>query len=123
MGERLINETPNGHILIAGGETTIKITGTGKGGRNQALVVSALPFITGDTVLASVGSDGWDFYEYAGAIADHDTLKKAEEKQVDAKAFLANDDSYGFLEKIGDGVLTGKQNSNVSDLFIVLKKE
>lgn len=123
MGEKLINETPNGHILIAGGETTMKVTGSGKGGRNQALAVSSLPFIKGDTVLASFGSDGWDFYELAGGIADHDTIKKANDLHVDAKALLANDDSYTFLEKVGDGILTGKQDSNVSDLFIVLKKE
>jgi glycerate-2-kinase len=123
MGEKLIKETPNGHILIAGGETTMKVTGTGKGGRNQALSVSALPHIKGDTVLASFGSDGWDFYELAGGIVDHETIKKAKEKNVDAKKLLANDDSYTFLEKVGDGILTGKQDSNVSDLFIVLRKQ
>jgi glycerate 2-kinase len=123
MGEKLINETPNGHILIAGGETTMKVTGTGKGGRNQALTVSALPAIKGDTVLASFGSDGWDFYELAGGIVDHQTIEKAKERGADAKALLANDDSYTFLEKVGDGVLTGKQDSNVSDLFIVLKRQ
>jgi glycerate 2-kinase len=123
MGEKLINETPNGHILIAGGETTMKVTGTGKGGRNQALSVSALPHIKGDTVLASFGSDGWDFYELAGGIVDHETIKKAKDLNVDAKKLLANDDSYTFLEKVGDGIVTGKQDSNVSDLFIVLRKQ
>ncbi len=121
MGKQLINETPDNHILIAGGETTIKITGHGKGGRNQALIVSSLPFIKDGTVIASVGSDGWDFYEYAGAIADEDTIRKAKELNLDPQAFLADDNSYEFLEKVGDGVLTGKQDSNVSDLFIVLK--
>ena len=121
IGKQLINETPDNHILIAGGETTIKITGHGKGGRNQALVVSSLPFIKDGTVIASVGSDGWDFYEYAGAIADQDTIKKAKELNLDPQTFLADDNSYEFLEKVGDGVLTGKQDSNVSDLFIVLK--
>lgn len=122
MGEKLINETPNGHILIAGGETTMKVTGTGKGGRNQALSVSALHAIRGNTVLASFGSDGWDFYELAGGIVDHQTIEKAQERGVDAQALLGNDDSYTFLTQVGDGILTGKQDSNVSDLFIVLKK-
>ena len=123
MGKQLINETPDNHILIAGGETTIKITGHGKGGRNQALVVSSLPFLKDGTVIASVGSDGWDFYGYAGAIADQYTIKKAKELNLDPQVFLADDNSYEFLEKVGDGVLTGKQDSNVSDLFIVLKKQ
>lgn len=122
MGEKLINETPNGQILLAGGETTLKVTGHGKGGRNQALVSSALPYIKGGTVLASFGSDGWDFYELAGGIVDADTLKKCEEMNVDAKDYLKDDNSYEFLMKVGDGINTGKQNSNVSDLFIVLKK-
>lgn len=122
MGEKLINETPKGQILLAGGETTMKVTGHGKGGRNQALVSSALPHIQNGTVLASFGSDGWDFYELAGGIVDADTLKKCEDLHVDAKPFLADDNSYEFLQKVGDGILTGKQNSNVSDLFIVLKK-
>jgi len=121
MGEKLINETPDGQILLAGGETTIKITGNGRGGRNQALVLCALPHIKDQTVLASFGSDGWDFYELAGAMADHDTLKKIDELHLDVKTFLDNDDSYGLWEKTGHGILTGKQESNVSDLYIVLK--
>jgi len=122
MGEKLLKETPSGQILLAGGETTIKITGHGKGGRNQALATHALPFITDGTVLASFDSDGWDFYGYAGAIADSDTLKKIEEQHLDVKSFLDDDNSYELLEKIGDGIDTGKLESNVSDLFIVLKK-
>jgi len=141
MGEQLIKETPPDHILLAGGETTIKITGHGKGGRNQALVVSALdflkkqlstfPLLTGEgqgevkhtnIVLASFDSDGWDFYGFAGALADRDTLKKMADMHLDPKPFLADDNSYEFLQKIGDGIDTGKLESNVSDLFIVLKK-
>jgi glycerate 2-kinase len=122
LGEKLINETASGQILIAGGESTIKVTGKGKGGRNQALVLYALPFIKDETVLASVGSDGWDFYELAGAIADADTHKKMEEMHLDAQPFLADDNSYEFWTKIGDGVNTGHLDSNVSDLYIVFKK-
>jgi len=122
MGEKLINETPNGQILLAGGETTIKIVGKGNGGRNQALVASCLPFIKDETVLVSFDSDGWDFYGFAGALADKDTLKKIEEQQLDVKPFLDDDNSYELLKKIGDGIDTGKLESNVSDLFIVLKK-
>jgi glycerate 2-kinase len=122
LGEKLISETLSGHILLAGGESTIKITGKGKGGRNQALVLNALPFIKNDTVLAAVGSDGWDFYELAGAIADKDTKKKMEEMDIDPKPFLADDNSYEFWTKIGDGINTGHLDSNVSDLYIVYKK-
>ena len=127
LGEKLIKETPPGQLLLAGGESTIKIKGTGKGGRNQALVLSALDYLTkelkhtSNIILASFGSDGWDFYKLAGAIADKDTLKKVEELHLDAQSFLADDNSYGFWEKVGDGILTGHLDSNVSDLYIVFK--
>jgi len=121
LGEKLIKETASGQILLAGGESTIKVTGKGKGGRNQALVLYALPFITDETVLASVGSDGWDFYELAGALADKDTHKKMEEMHLDAAPFLTDDNSYEFWTKTGDGINTGHLDSNVSDLYIVFK--
>lgn len=122
LGAQLIKETPPGQILLAGGESTIKITGKGRGGRNQALVLSALAHIKDDTVFAAVGSDGWDFYELAGALADKDTFKKMQEMHLDAKTFLKDDNSYEFWDKIGDGVKTGHLDSNVSDLYIVFKK-
>lgn len=126
LGKQLINEATPGQILLAGGESTIKITGHGKGGRNQALVASALEYIKTkndpNLILVSFDSDGWDFYGYAGALADLDTIKKIDEQHIDVKSFLDDDNSYGLLEKLGDGIDTGKLESNVSDLFIVLKK-
>lgn len=122
IGEKLISQTQSGQILLAAGETTVKVTGGGKGGRNQTLVLSSLPHITDGTVIASFDSDGWDFYELAGAIADTDTIKKIADMGLDANSFLQDDNSYGFFEKVGDGILTGKLESNVSDLFIVFKK-
>ncbi|HWY79839.1 MAG TPA: DUF4147 domain-containing protein [Candidatus Sulfotelmatobacter sp.] len=122
LGEQLIKETPSGHLLLAGGESTIKITGKGKGGRNQALILNALSHIKPGTVLAAVGSDGWDFYELAGALADEDTLQKMNEMHLDAEPFLKDDNSYEFWTAIGDGIRTGHLDSNVSDLYIVLKK-
>lgn len=121
LGEQLIVECKPGEVLLAGGESTVKVKGKGKGGRNQAVVLSALPFIKDDTILASFDSDGWDFYGYAGAIADKETLEKVKKQSIDPKQFLADDNSYGFFEKIGDGIDTGKLPSNVSDLYIVYK--
>lgn len=121
-GQKLINEAHPGEILLAGGETTIKITGTGKGGRNQALALCALPYISDNVLLAPFSTDGWDFYEFTGAMVDIETVKKVNDENIDQNAYLSNDDSYGFFEKTGDGILTGKQESNVSDLYIVIKK-
>lgn len=122
MGKKLIEATKPGEILLAGGETTLKVIGHGKGGRNQALVLSTLPFLNHHTVLAAFGSDGWDFYGFAGAIADQDTIKKAKDMNLIAKPYLDNDDSYAYWKLIGDGIDTGKLESNVSDLYIVFKK-
>ena len=121
MGKKLIDQTPLGQGLLAGGETTIKVTGNGKGGRNQALVLNSLPFISDQTIIATFDSDGWDFYELAGAIADSKTLKKIKDMGIDVNEYLNNDNSYAFFERTGDGILTGKLESNVSDLFIVYK--
>ncbi|HVA96042.1 MAG TPA: DUF4147 domain-containing protein [Candidatus Acidoferrales bacterium] len=129
LGEKLINETPPGHLLIAGGESTIKVSGKGRGGRNQALVLNALSVIASEQrsnpqqniLLASFGSDGWDFYELAGALADKDTLRKIDELKLNTQPFIADDNSYEFWIKIGDGINTGHLDSNVSDLYIVLK--
>ncbi|MGI8420291.1 MAG: glycerate kinase type-2 family protein [Candidatus Levyibacteriota bacterium] len=121
LGQQLIDETPQGQILIAGGESTIKIKGHGKGGRNQALVLSQLKNLPENVVLASFGSDGWDYYELAGAIADADTKKKAEEMGLNIQTYLEDDNSYEFWDKTGDGIRTGHLDSNVSDLYIVLK--
>ncbi len=122
MGQKLISEAQAGEILLAGGETTIKIAGRGLGGRNQALALCALPFVDDNTLLVSFSTDGWDFYWFAGALVDSDTKKKIEEMHIDVNEYLSDDNSYGFFERVGDGIKTGKQESNVSDLYIVLKK-
>lgn len=121
VGQELLQLRQQGKIILIGGETTVKVTGKGRGGRNQALVLGALSYVTDDTVLASFDSDGWDFFELAGAIGDQHTVSRAKELKLDTKLFLDNDDSYGFFSKIGDGILTGKRQSNVSDLMIVYK--
>lgn len=122
LGEQLINETPHDQILLAGGESTVKVKGKGVGGRNQALVLSALKHIQGDTVIASFGTDGWDFTEFAGAIGDKDSLKKVKEMGINVNEYINDDNSTRFFEKEGDGIVTGHLDSNVSDLYIVLRK-
>lgn len=121
IGQEVLQLAQAGKIILIGGETTVKVTGNGKGGRNQALVLGALPFIADNTLLASFDSDGWDFYELAGAIGDRHTVEKAEKLGLAIKAFLDNDDSYTFFDAVGDGIKTGKLESNVSDLIVIFK--
>lgn len=120
VGRKLIELTPPGKILLAGGETTIKVIGMGKGGRNQTLVLASLP-VPDDTLILSFDSDGVDFYEYGGALGDSQTWQMAQKLKLEAQEFLKEDNSFAFFEKTGDGILTGKLGSNVTDLIMVLK--
>ncbi len=120
LGRRLIEQTPPGKILFAGGETTIKVTGKGKGGRNQALVLACLP-VPDDTLILSFDSDGVDFYYFGGAMADSETNQKIEKLKLDPSAYLSQDDSFAFFERTKDGIFTGKLGSNITDLIMVLK--
>jgi glycerate-2-kinase len=121
LGAKLIEEAKPGEITLCGGESTVKITGSGKGGRNQALVLSSLPSIKDDTLIVAFDSDGWDFYGYAGAMGDSLTLEKAKTENLEIDSYLKDDNSFAFFQKTGDGIDTGKLESNVSDLFIVCK--
>lgn len=122
VGRKLIQIAKQGRVLLAGGETTQKLSGSGKGGRNQALVLAALPFLDEGTVIASFDSDGVDYFYFAGAIADRETLAKAKALKLDQNKFLSDDNSWEFFKKTNDGIYTEKLESNVSDLMIVFKQ-
>jgi glycerate-2-kinase len=111
-------------ILIAGGETTVKVKGKGKGGRNQELVLWFLKTMTyadSNFLIISINSDGWDNTEFAGAIGDKLTLEKAEKLKLDIDKFLENNDSFHFFKKTKDGIITGRLPINVADLIILCK--
>ncbi len=120
-GLELIGIASPNSILLVGGETTVKVTGSGQGGRNQELVLSTLSDIDEKTIVCSFGSDGWDNSHFAGAIGDVKTLQRAKELDLNLQDFLNNDNSLEFFEKVGDGIETGRLPSNVSDLIIVYK--
>lgn len=112
--------------LIAGGETTVKVTGTGLGGRNteMALVVAKqLAGKKGITFL-SAGTDGSDGpTDAAGAMVDGDTISNARAAGIDPDAFLANNDSYHFFKAINGLIITGPTGTNVMDVQVVLVKD
>lgn len=121
-GKELMDQVSEG-VLLAGGETTVKVMNKGgKGGRNQEVVLAALPYVDEKTTIVSFASDGWDNTEFAGAIGDSLTIQKAKELNTDPKDFLKQNNSFVFFEKTGDGIITGRLPSNVSDLMIVLRK-
>jgi hydroxypyruvate reductase len=109
--------------LISGGETTVTLHGEGLGGRNQEFVLAAAIDLAGcdGVVVLSGGTDGTDGpTDAAGAIADGATLCRAEQMGLDARRYLAANDSYHFFEPLGDLLKTGPTNTNVMDVRLVL---
>lgn len=121
-GETLIKNAEKGTILLVGGETTVKVTGRGEGGRNQEVVLSALASIDEKTIISSFDSDGWDNSPFAGAIGDFKTVEKAKSLHLDPLMYLNSNNSLEFFQKVGDGIETGRLPSNVADLMIILRK-
>ena len=109
--------------ILTGGETTVKLKGDGKGGRNQEFVLAAAMKMRGlsHAVVLSAGTDGTDGpTDAAGALADSTTLERAAEKGLDPSQYLENNDSYHFFAQLSDLYKTGPTNTNVMDIRIVL---
>lgn len=119
--KELIEKTKSGEILLIGGETTVKATEGGQGGRNQHLVLTALEYVGNDVIIASVGTDGWDNSHNAGAIGDRYVLEKAKKLDLNTSDFVTKTNSLAFFEQTGDAIVTGKLPSNVADLILVYK--
>jgi len=109
--------------LIFGGETTVTVTGNGKGGRNQEFCLSIAIEIDGmkNITFLSGGTDGNDgLTEAAGAICNGRTIERAKELGLDSMKYLNNNDSYNFFNKLEDLIITGPTNTNVMDTQILL---
>ncbi len=109
--------------LLFGGETTVSVRGDGLGGRNQELALRCAFEICGmeNTAIVSLGTDGIDGpTDAAGAVAFGDTIKRAKDKGIIARDYLARNDSYNFFKILSDLVVTGPTYTNVSDLIIIL---
>lgn len=106
--------------LIYGGETVVRVSPGGKGGRNQELVLSALSDIGEDLVLIAFASDGWDNTPHAGALADRAMFLKSQNLGLNIQDFLARSDSFDFWQTCGGALCTGRLGSNVSDLVIMI---
>jgi glycerate 2-kinase len=111
--------------LLCGGETTVTVVGPGHGGRNQELVVAAadgLAAFPRHAVVASLATDGVDGRsEAAGGVVDEESAHRARALGLaPAAAFLAENDSRGYLASLGDLILTGPTGTNVMDLTLLL---
>lgn len=110
--------------LLFGGETTVKLTGTGLGGRNQELVLAALlelQNVKAEFSFLSCGTDGTDGpTDAAGALINNHSWKLAEQLGLNPEEFLINNDSYNFFNRINGLIKTGPTGTNVMDIGIAL---
>ena len=124
VASALAKDAPPGSCLILGGETTVTLSGSGLGGRNQELALAAAMSLGGwhNLVVACFATDGDDGpTDAAGAVITGDTLPLARSLNIDPYMYLDQNDSYHFFEKVGGLLMTGQTGTNVNDLIFILK--
>lgn len=118
-------ESKESLAFIAGGETVVRLTGRGKGGRNQELALAAAEKIAGfkDTAVFSVGSDGTDGpTDAAGGYCDGETRDVLAREGISIFDTLEENDAYHALERSGGLIITGATGTNVNDVAVLLIK-
>jgi hydroxypyruvate reductase len=114
--------------LLLGGETTVTITGPGKGGRNQEFALAALialqqafPDSESMPVVLCAGTDGTDGpTNAAGALVDKGVLQLTIQRGLSPENYLAQNDSWHFFHQTNGHVITGPTHTNVMDMVIVI---
>lgn len=109
--------------LVLGGETTVRVRGPGRGGRNQELALSAALGLVGarNVLVVSFATDGTDGpTDAAGGVADGTTAERARARGYDPQRSLERNDAYPCLDAVGDLLRTGPTRTNVNDLVLVL---
>jgi glycerate 2-kinase len=110
-------------VLLSGGETTVTVRGTGRGGRNVEFLLSLCIALDGHPRIHALAgdTDGVDGQEeIAGACMAPDTLARAYQHGLRPKDMLANNDGHGFFSALGDSVITGPTLTNVNDFRAIL---
>lgn len=112
--------------FLAGGETVVRLTGSGKGGRNQELALAAAEGISGlsNAALFSVGSDGTDGpTDAAGGFVDGATRQRLLEEGIHIDQVLLNNDAYHALQRTDGLIFTGPTGTNVNDVTVGLVED
>ncbi|MFQ6017129.1 MAG: glycerate kinase [Kiloniellaceae bacterium] len=110
-------------VLLSGGETTVTLTGRGRGGRNTEFLLALAVALDGEAGIHAIAcdTDGIDGSEAnAGATVAPDTLARARAAGLDPRARLADNDAYGLFAGLGDLVTTGPTLTNVNDFRAIL---
>ncbi|NIP66642.1 DUF4147 domain-containing protein [Candidatus Bathyarchaeota archaeon] len=117
---------PTPAAVVVGGETSVTVTGKGRGGRNQEIALSASLKLQHSkrVVIGSINTDGIDgVAPAAGAVADCRTIQRARKQGLSGRDFLQENNSYEFFSRLGDAIVTGATETNVNDISIVLVLE
>ena len=107
--------------IVAGGETTVTISGAGLGGRNQEFALAAALALENweNVAVVALATDGTDGpTDAAGAIVDGSTVCRGRALHLEAADYLVRNDSYHYFQALGDHILTGPTNTNVNDLLM-----
>jgi glycerate 2-kinase len=110
-------------VLLSGGETTVTVRGTGRGGRNVEFLLSLAIALDGHPRIHALAgdTDGVDGQEeIAGATIAPDSLSRAWALGLKPKDMLANNDGHGLFTALGDSVITGPTLTNVNDFRAIL---
>jgi len=114
-------------LIVAGGETVVTVTGTGKGGRNQEMALAFLAEMAGDDrrgrgiFFLSAATDGTDGpTDAAGAFAATAVLDRARQAGLSIDGALRDNNAYEFFDRIGFLLRTGPTRTNVCDLHLII---
>jgi glycerate 2-kinase len=110
-------------VILSGGETTVTVRGSGRGGRNAEFLLSLAVALDGHPNIHAIAcdTDGIDGSEdNAGALYQPDSIERANAQGLRAKALLENNDGYGFFHALGDLVVSGPTRTNVNDFRAIL---
>ncbi len=126
----ILDKIEPGEVALAGGETTVKIRGRGRGGRNQEAVLGGLRYVYGHKdwpggtwAIISAASDGRDNTPAAGAMGDNFTFEAARKQGLDMVKFLDDNDSFNFLAATGDLIYADRKSFNVADLMLAVREK
>ncbi|KAB2689091.1 glycerate kinase [Brucella pseudogrignonensis] len=109
-------------VMLSGGETTVTIKGTGRGGRNTEFLLSLALEAEGVPFAAlAADTDGIDGSEdNAGAFADGHSMQRLREMGMDPFSLLARNDAWSAFNQLGDLFIPGPTGTNVNDFRAIL---
>jgi len=110
-------------LILSGGETSVTVSGEGRGGRNVEYLLGAIPVLQGASNIhaLAIDTDGIDGSEdNAGAIFGPNDWSRVQALKLDPATYLARNDAYSFFEALDGLIITGPTRTNVNDFRAIL---